>query len=656
MKKRHAASHDKQDKKSKYRTYIDIFSNIAYALQNIWKWDKAFYLFFLPSIPLAVLLPFAENYFPKVLLDAVTQRQSVRRIGFVIAGYFGVLLLVNLFHGFCGSKLQARQYSLSLLYQNAMNEKFMRTDYENTDSPQENLKYQNAMNDACSGQCSPEFVWHSLMNLLVSILGIFTYGSVIVTISPWILAFLLLSAYVTYLVSRWQRDYIEKNRDSWTAIDRKIGYLQSFSRKFDHAKDIRLYGMSDWLDEMLEGFQRERFAWTKKVSGRGLGGAVLGALLMLIQNSAAYGVLIAMVLGGRIGAGDFVFYFATVTGFSAWLKDIGENYNDVVQKGIRIGYYRAYFQMGERYNHGQGCPLPPEEEWPVEIAFSDVSYRYPSEDGEKYALRNINLRIRRGEKIAIVGPNGAGKTTLVKLLCGLYYPMGGDVRLGGRSVSEYNIEEYYSLFSAVFQDIYLLPVTIAEFVSSGEVGARKERDTSDGGGIRWERTSSGRRESLGGETAPCEEEIRRERVAEVLRQAGLAEKIASLPKGMDSHLVKGVFEDSVELSGGEEQKLMLARALYKDAPVIVLDEPTAALDPIAENELYLKYNDLTAGKTAVYISHRLASTRFCDRILYLENGEIAECGTHDELMELGGKYASMFALQSRYYKEDRKDA
>ena len=596
---------------SKYST----FSNIIYALQNIWKWDKAFYLFFIPNIVLAVFLPFAGNYFPKVLLDAVEMQQGIQTVVMIIVVYFGALLAINLFHSFCGSRLQMRQYNLSLLYQHAIHEKYMRTDYANTDNPEANIKYQNAMNDACSGQCSPEFIWQSLMSLLISILGIFTYGSMIAIISPWILVFLFLSAYITYLISRWQRIYIEKNKDNWAAIDRKIGYLQSFSQKFDHAKDIRIYGMSGWLVKMLSGLQDDRFVWTKRVSARGLGATAIGALLMLVQNSVAYAVLIGMVFGGGIGAGDFVFYFATITGFSAWLNGIGNNYNDVVHKGIKIGYYREYFEMDENYNHGEGCLLPGKDELPADIEFSHVSYRYASEDGKKYALRDINLKIRKGEKIAIVGPNGAGKTTLVKLMCGLYYPSDGDIKLNGHSIAEYNIEDYYTLFSVVFQDIYLLPVSIAEFVSSSVT------------------------------------EIDRERVKAVIAQAGLAEKVGRLPGGIDSHLMKGVFDDSIEMSGGETQKLMLARALYKDAPVIVLDEPTAALDPIAENELYLKYNSLTAEKTSVYISHRFASTRFCDRILYVEKGEIVECGTHSELMELGGKYAYMFDLQSHYYKE-----
>lgn len=597
-----------------------ICSNIIYAFKNIWKWDKAFYLFFIPSIPLTVFISLAAIYFPKLLIDSVELQQGVEKIILIIGVYFGILLIINLINNFCGSRLQMRKYNVTILYQHAIAEKYMRTDFENTDNIESVTKYQYAMNDACSGQCAPEFIWNSVLNLLISLLGIFTYGSVIASFSPWIVALLFLSAFIAYLISRWQRNFVEKNKDHWITIDRKIGYLQSFSQKFDHAKDIRLYGMLYWLSDMLSAFQKERFSWTRKVSARGLAGTCLNALLMLIRDSAAYVLLIMMVLNDNINAGDFVFCFGAITGFSVWLNDIGNKVNDIAHKSIKIGYYREYLNIEEKYNHGKGCKLPTDDELPVEIEFKNVSFKYASAESEKYVLKNLNLIIQKGEKLAVVGENGAGKTTIVKLMCGLYYPTEGEILLNGHPTIEYNIEEYYSLFSAVFQDIYLLPVTIAEFVSSSE------------------------------------KEIDRNRVIDVLNQVGLKEKVDSLQNGIDSKLMKGVFDDSIEMSGGETQKLMLARALYKNSPVIVLDEPTAALDPIAENNLYLKYNELTEGKTSVYISHRLASTRFCDKIVYLENGEIIECGTHDELIKLGGKYADMFEKQSHYYTEDTKNA
>ena len=598
---------------------IECISNIQYALKNIWKWDKNFYLFSIPLIPIGVILSILNIYFPKILIDSLELGRGIRSTLTVILLYFIVIFMLTFIRLFCNAKLSARKYNISSIYQNMIYEKYMLTDYYNTDSPTENIKFQNAINDANSN-CSPEFIWQSLLEFLKSALGLITYGTIILTVSPFILLLLIISALVIYFLGSWQRKYFEHHKDQLSALDRKIAYFSKISSSFDYAKDIRIFNLSDWLSKILLGVQKEQLSWWKKQSIRSFLAVCCSALMNLLRDGAAYTVLIIFLLNGKIDSGDFVFLFGAITGFSGWLNGISDKVNDLVNRGIKIGYYREYFDMKENFNHGTGISLPSSRGFPIEINFENVSFQYCSDEKNQYALKNINLTICPGEKLAIVGENGAGKTTLVKLLCGLYYPTCGSVKVNGKCVEDYNIELYYTLFSPVFQDIYLLPITIAEFVAS------------------------------------CDKDsIQLEKVHWAIDRAGLSKKIDSLVDGVNTHLVKGVFEDSVDFSGGEKQKLLFARALYKDAPIIILDEPTSALDPIAENEIYLQYNELTKGKTSIYISHRLASTRFCDRIIYLEQGKIIEEGSHDELIKLGGKYAYMYRVQSQYYMEKQNN-
>ncbi|MCL2815399.1 MAG: ABC transporter ATP-binding protein/permease [Oscillospiraceae bacterium] len=590
-----------------------ICQNIKYVLGNIWRWDKTYYLAFIPKIPLSIFLPLAVIYFPALLIGLIEQKVNDSAMLINIIAYCLILVSAGLINLFCDAKIKSAEWAFSFHYFNQLNAKHREMDYENSVNP----KVADMLGESWSGANAGENMAFTLNDLLINLLGIFTYGGIIGALNPVIILLVVASSLISCAVLTHVRGYTEKNRDKWTHLDRKNGYLYDISWQYEHGKDIKIYDMRTWLVSLNEFYQGLRMKWHKKIYNKEFLAGMTNGGLRFVRDGAAYAALISMLLNDKIDVGGFIFYFGAVAGFSGWLSSITGQFGEIAAQSAAINRMRAYFEFEDRFNHGEGIALPSESEIPYEIEFENLSYTYPASD--KPAIDNISFKIKKGERLAIVGVNGAGKTTLVKLMCGLYYPTKGSVLLNGRDAREYNICEYYTQFAAVFQEISLVPISIARFVSGN------------------------------GENAD------RAKVNRALKLAGLDGAVDNLPNGMDNTLIKGIYDDGVDLSGGEKQKLMLARALYKDAPVIVLDEPTAALDPIAENELYMKYADLTKGKTSVYISHRLSSTRFCDRIIFIQDGKIMESGTHGELMQKDGLYANMFNIQSRYYKEKIAD-
>ena len=339
-------------------------------------------------------------------------------------------------------------------------------------------------------------------------------------------------------------------------------------------------------------------------------------LVMGADNLAgiAYIYLINMALNEGLSVSEFLLYFTAVTTFTSWVMGILQEMSALHKESLDISRLREFLDYPEPFKFENGEEIPAAENY--ELKLVNVSFRYPG--AETDTIHGLNLTVRPGEKLAIVGLNGAGKTTLVKLLCGLIDPTEGAVLLNGKDIRDFNRKSYYDLFSAVFQEFSVLDVTVAEQIAQTTVN------------------------------------IDYDKIADCVEKAGLTSTIEKLPKGLETHIGREVHLDGVLFSGGQTQRLMLARALYKNGPILLLDEPTAALDPIAENDIYMKYSEMTSGKTSLFISHRLASTRFCDRIIFVADGGIKEEGTHESLLALGGEYANLFEVQSRYYQEGKE--
>ena len=485
------------------------------------------------------------------------------------------------------------------------------TSYPNAKDPavlkKKEAAYMTVMNNFQAG----EHLWQTMSALLKNILGFIIYLCLLSNVQPGLILMVLVTTIISFFVSRYAGEWEYHHREQRNQYLNEISYVMNQSQSHVLAKDIRIFGLYDWI---MEVFQKSLHLYQHFIQKREniicLAGLV-DVLLSLARHGIAYVFLIYLTLSEGWSASEFLLYFGAINGFTNWITGILGEMTTLHREGADLSSLLEYLDLEEPFQFQKGKAIPKADHY--ELKLEDVSFTYPG--SEKKILDHLNLTVHADEKLAVVGLNGAGKTTLVRLLCGFYDPDEGRVLLNGEDIRQYDRQKYYALFSAVFQEYDLLSVNFTEFVSQSV------------------------------------ENIDEKKVRQCLEQAGLLEKIETYPQQLQTHIGRDVYLDGVLLSGGETQRLMLARALYKDGPILVLDEPTAALDPLAENDIYHQYHDMTAGKTSIFISHRLASTRFCDRIIYVSNGKILEEGTHDELMASNGRYAKLFEVQSRYYQE-----
>lgn len=383
---------------------------------------------------------------------------------------------------------------------------------------------------------------------------------------------------------------------------------------YSMGKDIRIFKMHDLIEEKGEKARDEIEEVQKRTIRKGL---KLQMIVTVSQNLfifAAYLFVGIKAIYGMISIGEVTKYIGAIT---LMQSEINNLFAQLITIRTHNTYLESYADLMGLPNEKYDGTLPVEKriDNEYELEFKNVSFHYPNSD--RLILKNVSFKLNLGEKLAIVGANGAGKTTFIKLLCRLYDPTEGEILLNGINIQKYDYKEYMDLFSVVFQDYKIFSFSVAENVAAGP-------------------------------------EYDEEKVIKSLRAAGIYERILEMKSGIDTRLLKEQQdgdEEGVEISGGEKQKIALARALYRDAPVVILDEPTSALDPVAEQDIYQRFNEMVQTKTAVFISHRMSSCRFCDRIAVFEDGRIVEIGTHDKLVsDVNGIYRRMWDAQAQWYK------
>lgn len=581
--------------------------NFRYMLSNWLKRDKKSLKFFFLWVPALVLQPLVTAYIPKAMIDAIDNGVTVGNMTVIVALLSLLLTLTIWLDPFMKELVRGGARIVRMRYAVAAFRKTLTTDYVNIESfeGREKQKRAEAFYNARFSS-GADFV-EQCAHFLVCVIGVIASSVLLYKVNYFMILLILLTCVCEFFLLKFLKTKQSETTDNYSKLSGKFEYFYKLSKNAEASKDIKLYGFSDYLIKTAADFiyqiERINAKYTKQSA------AISGvrALLNLVRELVAYAYLTYLVLKNRLSVSDFIFCFGIITGFSNWIMNLVFSFMEISRCCTDCALYREFVE--ESVSESK-----PEVDFGEvrSIEFRGVSFTYPASDTE--TIRNMSFKVTKGENIAIVGENGAGKTTAIKLLCGLYYPSKGDILINGRSSREFSSDSYFDLFSAVFQDYCFMPMTIAENITA-------------------------------------EQAYDKERLFAAFDKAGITDKINSLSEKESTMMVKDVYKNAADFSGGEKQKLLLAKAVYKNAPVLILDEPTAALDPISENELYLKYNELTEDKISFFISHRLSSTRFCDRILFIKDGAVAESGTHEELMAKKGAYYRMYQTQSMYYRE-----
>lgn len=559
----------------------------------------------------AAIYPFLGVFLPKIAIGILEQnkKDAGKTLLLAMAVYFVVAGILGFTVSYLRQVISVHNMRIRIHYLGDTFRKLTTMDYKYTENAKFFEKNERALNAANNNEEGIEGVSNRLFQLpakIITIVGMFVLAG---TLNPWILLVLILHVFVTMWVSRMSHNYSYSKKEEEAKASRKINYYYRTTHDFSFGKDIRIY---NFRDRILKNYQEEIKALTVlrgKIAGREYLLGFAGIFTLLLTNVVMYGILIYQAYYG-MPISSFTMYISTITTLMASMLELGTDVTFVINQGQYVGdFFRL---MDESLIDEGGSVTKPNET--LEIVFDHVSFHYPNTDTNVFT--DLNFTIHKGERLAIVGVNGAGKSTLVKLMTGLFEPTEGHIYINGIDIGNYRKKELYSLYSAVFQDVNILAFTLRENV------ACKSEHVDD------------------------------ERVKNALEKVGLWKKVESFEKGLDQMMLKVIDENGTDFSGGERQKLSIARGLYKDAPMVIMDEPTAALDALAEAEIYENFSSLVEGKTAVYISHRLASTRFCDKIALFDHDGLKEYGTHDELMERHGSYYEMFTVQGKYYQEE----
>ena len=608
---------EKKEEKDELHKDYGVVSNCIYILKRFKKYRPSLIFFIITGAAAAASMSYIWSFIGKLVIDMIqasTGGGDIMPLVKLVAATTAAELFIMWLNTISTVKTGLGFTYVRLMIIKERIAKTLDMDYEALETPEMLDRLQKAKRATAGDWQGVQGMMTYMQVLFTQIISIIIAIIIMTSFDPLIILVIAVLSYIQFLYF----EHIRKKdkKEMWDAMMphwRKLEYMENVTTDFSYAKDIRLFGMKKFLaQKQKDVYDEELRHWTKSRK-YWIYNSIFSHGISLVRQLIITGWLVYSVIAKDLSIGNFTLYLAGAGAFSNAINEVLSALSALRERSAHTDDYRSFMDIP---NDGGKDIIPVPKADKYVFTFENVSFRYKGQ--EKYALKNLNITIAAGEKLAVVGLNGAGKSTFIKLLLRLYDVTEGRILMNGTDIRRFDRAEYYRLFSPAFQDVTVFAFPMAENVSMSPP-----------------------------------DETDRERAERCVREAGLGEKTDKLEKGIDTELLKVLYDDGVDLSGGEKQKLALARALYKGSDVIVLDEPTAALDALAEYRLYKSFNGLVGHRTAVYISHRLSSTRFCDRVAMFKDGEMTETGTHEELMAKNGDYAEMFRVQAQYYVEDK---
>lgn len=595
--------------KNQSKSIYKFWSNIIFYFRIWIKVYPQFIILLILAVPSGIIASYSMSLIPKIIVEGIEKQLTIGTVFVPLISFSFLMVIMNAISSHISMVLMEKGIiAKTYLNSDIIFMKITNLSYNklvDSDIQDKIAKIKEIMSEGDKGTMHQ--FGRSIVLLFTSLFGILYFAIDIVKIDFVLLGIIVFTSSVNAIYGIWTNRYQSKNMEQRSNASKKANYLRDVFQNRQFFKDIRIYNMVDWLSERFNTHSKEFFSYILKSVNVSFAAVVINAFMLFIRDIFVYLYLIFKLLDGQISISYFVFMLGLVKTFSNWVNEIIAQFNKLILFSISVEHIRDFLSIDEQ-NYIKN--VSPEIQTAPEIKFESLSFKYPG--SQKWIFKNFNLTIAKEEKIALVGNNGAGKTTLMLLLMGLLEPTEGRILINGHDSKLFDKSDYYKLFSPVFQDINIFPESINANIA---------------GSLNYDNI----------------------KIKNVIDGSGLSAFVNNLQDKGNTLLLRTSRTGAIDLSGGLSQKVLLARALYKNALINILDEPSAALDSIAESEMYEAFNDMSKDKTSIFISHRLASSKFCDRILLLEFGKIAEEGTHAELMEKQGQYAEMFEIQSQYY-------